>query len=47
MLRRGLFVSSPSAAAPSKPANERKPNTAAVATVSSEVPCGTLKMSKV
>ena len=36
MLRRGLFVSSPSAAAPSNPANDRKPNTAAVATVLTE-----------
>ena len=41
MLRRGLSVSSPSAAAPSKPANDRKPNTAAVAITSSDVPPGT------
>jgi hypothetical protein len=47
MLRVGSSVSSPSAAAPSKPAKERKPNTAAVATVSSDVPDGTLKMSAV
>jgi hypothetical protein len=47
MLRVGSLVSSPSDAAPSKPANDRKPKTAAVATVSSDVPDGTLKMSAV
>src|SRR5919206_4569168 len=47
MLRRGLSVSSPSDAAPSKPAKDRKPNTAAVATVSTEVPPGTEKTSAV
>src|SRR4051794_41083360 len=45
MLRRGSAVSSPSAAAPSKPANDRKPNTAAVATASSDVPLGSLNAS--
>src|SRR4051794_34973697 len=40
MLRRGSAVSSPSEAAPSKPANDRKPNTAAVATASNDVPLG-------
>jgi hypothetical protein len=46
MFRRGLSVSSPSAAAPSNPANDRKPNTAAVATVSSDVPDGRLNASE-
>src|ERR1041384_1910092 len=45
MLRLGLFVSSPSAAAPSKPANDRKPNTAAVATASNDVPLGSANRS--
>ena len=47
MLRRGLLVSSPRAAAPSNPANERKPNTAAVATVLTDVPLGTWKIEAV
>ena len=45
--RRGLSVSSPSAAAPSNPANDRKPNTAALATAESEVPLGSLNASSV
>jgi hypothetical protein len=47
MLRLGSLVSSPIAAAPSNPPKDRKPNTAAVATVSTELPDGTLKMSAV
>ena len=47
MLRVGSSVSSPSEAAPSNPPKDRKPNTAAVATVSSDVPSGILKMSAV
>ncbi len=45
MLRRGSAVSSPSVAAPSKPANDRNPNTAAVAIASSVVPDGRLNAS--
>ena len=45
MLRRGSSVSSPSAAAPSKPANDRNPNTEAVAIASSVVPLGRLNAS--
>ena len=41
--RRGLSVSSPSEAAPSKPAKDRKPNTAALPTTLSDVPLGSLK----
>jgi hypothetical protein len=40
MLRRGLFVSSPSADAPSKPAQERKPKTEAKAIVPIPTPAG-------
>jgi hypothetical protein len=42
-----LSVSSPSAAAPSKPANDRKPNTAALAMADSDVPLGSLNASAV
>ena len=38
MLRPGSLVSSPSDAAPSKPPKDRKPNTAATATVENEMP---------
>jgi hypothetical protein len=41
------LVSSPRAAAPSKPAKERNPNTAALATAESEVPLGILNASRV
>src|SRR5215213_736687 len=40
MLRRGLSVSSPREAAPSKPPNERSPKTAAKATVPNPTPLG-------
>ena len=47
MLRVGLSVSSPSDAAPSNPPNERKPNTAAIATVENGMPPGGEKTSSV
>ena len=43
MSRRGLFVSSPKDAAPSKPAKERRPKTAARATVLRPTPLGSVK----
>src|SRR5215213_7989517 len=43
MLRRGLSVSSPREAAPSKPPNERSPKTAARATVPRPTPLGGVK----
>jgi len=43
MSRRGLSVSSPREAAPSKPANERSPKTAAKATVPRPTPLGSVK----
>src|SRR2546430_16350742 len=42
MFRRGLFVSSPSAAAPSNPAQERKPKTEANAIAPMPTPAGGL-----
>ena len=45
--RRGLSVSSPSDAAPSKPAKDRNPNTAAPPTADSDVPPGSLKALRV
>jgi hypothetical protein len=41
--RRGLFVSSPKEAAPSKPPNESSPKTAARATVPNPTPLGGVK----
>jgi hypothetical protein len=43
MSRRGLSVSSPKEAAPSKPPNERSPKTAAKATVPMPTPLGSVK----
>ena len=47
MLRPGSLVSSPSDAAPSKPPKDRKPNTAAIATVENGMPPGGEKTSSV
>ena len=47
MLRAGLSVSSPSEAAPSKPPKDRKPKTAAMATVENGMPPGGEKTSSV
>ena len=47
MLRLGLSVSSPSEAAPSNPPKERKPKTAAIATVENGMPPGGEKTSSV
>jgi hypothetical protein len=47
MLRVGLSVSSPSDAAPSNPPKERKPKTAAMATVENGMPPGGEKTSSV
>ena len=47
MSRLGFVLSSPSDAAPSKPAKERNPNTDALATADSETPPGMLNASSV